>query len=117
LAVPSGWGSTPLEADLVRAGRAASVVWVALGVSSWNGGRRVRGGMPALHAVRGSGGSHKVVGWILIWPGSRTAGSSQASVARSAYCVGGDGVRGSPCFSPSVLPHSWGTWLGMPGCS
>jgi len=38
-ASPSGGRGPPLEADLVMAGGAAIVVGVALGVSSWNGGR------------------------------------------------------------------------------
>jgi len=38
-ASPSGGRGPPLEADLVIAGGAAIVVGVALGVSSWNGGR------------------------------------------------------------------------------
>jgi len=42
---PSHGGGPSLEADLVIADRAASEVRVALGVSSWNGGRRPGSGV------------------------------------------------------------------------
>ena len=53
---PPPWrGRLPLEGDLVIAGGAASRVRVALGVSSWNGGRRPCGRVLDPCAVWGAG--------------------------------------------------------------
>jgi len=53
VAAPSGGNRAPLEADLDMAGRTAGVVRVALGISSWNGGRMSCGGVLDPCAERG----------------------------------------------------------------
>jgi len=92
LASPSGGGGLPLEADLVMAGGAAIVVWVALEVSSWNGGRRLWGGVFHLRDAGRLGSACGSSWWTSIWSGSKTGWlSSTAGAARGA---GGGGRSG-----------------------
>ena len=102
-----------MEADLVMAGGAAVVVGAALGVSSWNGGRRPWGGVwdpglqggwdrPVVHLCRRQ--SRQGLGQLgtLRWRG-RLLG------------LEGGVVQGSPGSWPSALPYSWSIWLGRRG--
>jgi len=64
------------------AGGAAIVVRVALGDSSWNGGRRLWGGELDPRAERRLGSAWGTSWWMSGWSGSRTAWfSSMAGAA------------------------------------
>jgi len=89
LASPSGGGGPPLEADLVIAGGATSEVRVALGVSSWNGGRRPCGGVLDLRVDWGGRLLRGLSGWTSIWSGSISTGLSWGEGAGRALVGGG----------------------------
>jgi len=111
LASPSGGGGPPLEADLVMAGGAAIVVRVALGVSSWNGGRRPWGGVLDPWVAERLRSACGAPWWTSIWSGSTTAWfSSAAGAVRGA---GGGGPFGAVSVPgrvrfPAVGASGWG---------
>jgi len=81
-----------LEAGLVMAGGAAIVVRVALGVSSWNGGRRLWGGVFDPRAAGRVGSACGASWWTSLWSVSRTAWfSSMTGAARGARGGGHSG--------------------------
>ena len=92
------------------AGGAAIAVRVALGVSSWNGGRRLWGGVLHLRVAGRLGSACGASWWTSIWSGFMTAWFSSTA----GPLVGQEGgvVLGSPGFWPSALPHSWSIWPG-----
>ena len=106
LASPSGGGGPPLQADLVMAGGAAVVVRVALGVLSWNGRRRLWGGVLDPGAVGRLGTACGASWWTSIWSASRTVWfSSTAGQERGSF--GAVPAPGRVRFA-TVGPSGWG---------
>ena len=93
------------------AGGAAIVVRVALGVSSWNGGRRLWGGVLDLGGAGWLGSACGSSWWTSIWSGSKTAWlSSAAGAARGAgggWSFGAVPAPGRVRF-PIVGASGWG---------
>lgn len=104
-----------MEADLVIAGGAASVVQVALGVSSRNGGRRPYGGVQDLHWEWGSGTLRGGFGWTSVLSGSTSTGLS-CGAGTPPGLVGG-GVQDSLYSELSATHNRWSTRKERPGHS